>query len=217
MKLRWAEPAVSRLAAALARLLAATWRYRVHGWGRVQAARATGRPIVYVLWHSGLLPLIHSRRGEGVALLISRHRDGGYLAELCERWGYRIVRGSSQRGGAVGLLGLIRYLRDGTEVGTTPDGPRGPAEQLKPGVLVAAQHAHALVIAMGAQPSSAWWLRSWDRLCIPKPFATVDVSYGPPLEIEAGKEGLRRGMVAVEAALREVTYGRDGGRGTGDE
>ncbi len=90
---------------------------------------------------------------------------------------------------------------------------RWPAEQLKPGVLVAAQHARALVIAMGAQPSSAWWLRSWDRLCIPKPFATVDVSYSAPLEIAEGKEGLRRGIVAVEEALREVTHGRETGAG----
>jgi len=214
--LPWAEPLVARAAARCVRLLATTWRYRVAGWEHVQAARAARRPIVYVLWHSRLLPLIHSRRGEGVALLISRHRDGGYLADLCERWGYRIVRGSSRRGGATGLLGLIRYLREGTEVGTTPDGPRGPAERLKPGVLVAAQHARALVIAMGARASSAWWFQSWDRLCVPRPFATVDVMYSAPLEIAEGKEGLRRGVAAVERALNDVTYGGEEGRGTGD-
>ena len=213
MKPRWVEWVVARLAAAALRVLATTWHYRVHGWESVETARAAGRPIVYVLWHSRLLPLIHSRRGEGVALLISRHRDGGYLAELCERWGYRVVRGSSQRGGATGLLGLIRYLRAGTEVGTTPDGPRGPAERLKPGVLVAAQRARALVIAMGARASSAWWFQSWDRFCIPRPFATVDVMYGVPLEIVDGKDGLRRGIAEVERALNDVTYGGEAGRG----
>jgi lysophospholipid acyltransferase (LPLAT)-like uncharacterized protein len=217
VKLRWTEPVASRLATGLVRLLAATWRYDVRGWEHVQAARAAGRPIVYVLWHSRLLPLIHSRRGEGVALLISRHRDGGYLADLCERWGYEVVRGSSTRGGAAGLLGLIRYLQGGREVGTTPDGPRGPAEQLKPGALVAAQHASAVVIAMGARASSAWWFETWDRLCIPKPFATVQVDYSPPLAIEPGREGLRRGIIATEAALHQVTYGktREEGRGKG--
>jgi len=92
------------LLAALVRLLAATWRYRVEGWEHVAAARASGRPVIYVLWHSRILPLLYHRRDEGVALLISRHRDGGYLAELSERWGYRVVRGSSQRGGEAGLL-----------------------------------------------------------------------------------------------------------------
>ena len=82
------------LVAALVRLLAATWRYRVQGWEHVTAARASGRPVVYVLWHSRILPLLYHRRDERMALLISRHRDGSYLAELSERWGYRVVRGS---------------------------------------------------------------------------------------------------------------------------
>ena len=211
MRLEGGASVVVPAATALLRGLAATWRYDVDGWDHVVAARASGRPIVYVLWHSRLLPLIHSRRGEGVALLISRHRDGGYLADLCTRWGYQIVRGSSQRGGDVGLLGLIRYLRAGTEVGTTPDGPRGPAEELKPGILVAAQHAGAVVIAMGARVGRAWWFESWDRFCVPKPFAAVHVVYSSPLEVGPGKDGLRSAVGAVSAALRRVTYGEAGG------
>ena len=152
------------------RLLAATWRYRVQGWEYVQTARHAGRPIVYVLWHSRLLPLIHHRRGEGVALLISRNRDGGYLADLCERWGYNIVRGSSHRGGAVGLRGLIRYLEEGHGRDHARRAARtGGAGQA--GAVAAAQHAHALVIPMGARTATAWWIQSWDRFCIPRPFA----------------------------------------------
>src|SRR5207245_83138 len=135
------------------------------------------------------LPLLYSRRGEGMALLISRHRDGGHLTELSEWWGYRVVRGSSKRGGEAGLLGLVRHLRDGAEVALTPDGPRGPAERVKPGALAAAHHADALVIAAGARASSAWWLRSWDRFCVPKPFAAVEVVYSAPCTVGAGTAG----------------------------
>ena len=205
------------LVAALVRLLAATWRYRVQGWEHVTAARASGRPVVYVLWHSRILPLLYHRRDESLALLISRHRDGGYLAELSERWGYRVVRGSSQRGGDVGLLGLVRYLRQGGEVALTPDGPRGPAERMKPGALAAAQHANAVVIAAGARASSAWWVESWDRFCLPRPFAKVDIVYSAPFGVEEGKEALRRGMSVATRALQAVTYGgSDEGRERGD-
>jgi hypothetical protein len=41
-------------------------------------------------------------------------------------------------------------------------------------------------------------------MCIPKPFTTIDVTYAPPIEIAAGKEGLRRGMGAVSHSLHEV-------------
>ncbi len=202
-----AAPVAMRLAAALVGGLAATWRYRVRGWEHVEAARRSGRPVIYILWHSRILPLLYHRRGEGMALLISRHRDGGYLAALSERWGYRVVRGSSRRGGEVGLLGLVRHLRGGGEVALTPDGPRGPAERMKPGALVAAQQAGALVIAAGARAARAWRLRSWDRFCIPKPFARVEVVYSVPFAVAPGKDGLREALGAAERALGAVTHG----------
>ncbi len=115
----------------------------------------------------------------------------------------------------MGLLGLVRYLRLGGEVALTPDGPRGPAERMKPGALAAAQHANAMVIAAGARASSAWWIESWDRFCLPRPFARVEIVYSAPFAVEAGKQALRRGMTVAERALRDVTYGRDAGRGDG--
>jgi lysophospholipid acyltransferase (LPLAT)-like uncharacterized protein len=202
-----AEPLVTGLAAGAIGLLAATWRFRVRGWEHVVAARATGRPVIYILWHSRILPLLYHRRHEGMALLISRHRDGGYLADLSGRWGYRVVRGSSRRGGDVGLLGLVRYLRGGAEVALTPDGPQGPAERMKPGALAAAQHADALVIAAGARASSAWWIESWDRFCVPRPFARVDIVYSTPFGVAEGKPAMREGMRRAEHALHSVTYG----------
>lgn len=212
MKLGPAGPIVTALAASAVGLLAATWRFRIQGWEHVVAARATGRPVIYILWHSRILPLLFHRRDEGVALLISRHRDGGYLAELSGRWGYRVVRGSSRRGGEVGLLGLVRYLRQGAEVALTPDGPQGPAERMKPGALAAAQHAGALVIAAGARASSAWWIESWDRFCVPRPFARVDIVYSTSFGVEEGKDALRQGISVAEHALQRVTYGERAAR-----
>jgi lysophospholipid acyltransferase (LPLAT)-like uncharacterized protein len=204
MKLRWAEPIAARLGSSLVRALAATWRYRVTGYEYVRALRESRRPFVFVLWHSRILPLLYRHRGENVVMLISRHRDGGYLADLGAKWGYRSVRGSTKRGGEVGLLGIVRALEGGAEVAVTPDGPRGPAERVQPGAIAAAQHAGVPIVAVGARVASAWYLGSWDRMCIPKPFTTIELRYGPPFEIAPGKEGLRRGMDAVSRNLHEV-------------
>ena len=204
MKLRWAEPIATRIGSSLVRALAATWRYRVTGYEYVRALRESRRPFVFVLWHSRILPLLYRHRGEHVVMLISRHRDGGYLADLGAKWGYRSVRGSTKRGGEAGLLGIVRALEGGAEVAITPDGPRGPAERVQPGAIAAAQHAGVPIVAVGARVASAWYLGSWDRMCIPKPFATVALMYAPPVEIAAGKEGLRRGMEAVSRSLHEV-------------
>jgi len=205
VKPRWAEPLVAAAGLALVGLLARTWRYRLVHRERAQALYDARQPFIYVIWHNRILPLLYAHRDEAMVLLISRHRDGGYLADLAERLGYRFVRGSTQRGGDVGLLGIVRALKSGSVVAVTPDGPRGPAERVKPGVVAAAQHAGVPIIPGTARVSRAWRLSSWDRFCIPKPFATIDVVYGVPVEVSPGKEGLRAGMSAVEAALHAMS------------
>ena len=199
MKLRWAEPIAKTLGPPAIKTLAATWRIRESGLEQWKP------PFIFVLWHSRILPLLALHKREGVVLLISRHRDGEYLADLAQGWGYRSVRGSTQRGGEVGLLGIVRALQGGAVVAMTPDGPRGPRERVQPGAIAAAQHAGVPLIAVGARTASAWYLRSWDRMCLPKPFAAVDVRYSAPIRIGSGKDGLRQGIAVVERSLHAVT------------
>jgi lysophospholipid acyltransferase (LPLAT)-like uncharacterized protein len=205
VRLRWAEPFVAAVGFVLVGVLARTWRYRLVHREHAQALYDARRPFIFALWHNRILPLLYAHRNEGMVLLISRHRDAGYLATLAERWGYRFVRGSSRRGGEVGLLGVVRALKEGSVVAVTPDGPRGPAGRVKPGVVAAAQHAGVPIIPATARLSRAWSLASWDRFAIPKPFATIEVVYGVPLDVGSGKDGLRAGVSAVEAALQAMS------------
>ena len=204
MKLRWAEPILARIGAVGMRLLAATWRYRERGAEHYLAHAQS--PFIFVLWHSRILPLLWHHRGEGIVLLVSQHRDGQLLVDLATRWGYRAVRGSSRRGGAVGLLGIVRELQAGSRIAVTPDGPVGPPELVKPGAIAAAQRAGAPIIPIAARTSAAWWLRSWDRFCIPKPFARIEVVYGPAITVGPGREGVERGVAEVQRALQQVTH-----------
>lgn len=186
-------------------LLARSWRYETQGWEHVQGLRDARQAAVYLIWHGQLLPVTCRHRHEGVVVLVSRHRDGGYLATIAERWGYRVVRGSTRRGGAAGLLTIVRLLKEGREVALTPDGPRGPARRVQPGAVAAAQHAGVPVVPVAAVADHAWRLRSWDRFMVPKPFARVRVVYGEPIEVPPGGNGLRVGIEAVQRALDEVS------------
>jgi lysophospholipid acyltransferase (LPLAT)-like uncharacterized protein len=166
-----------RLGVLLVRLLAGSWRVRTIGREAVEALRAARQPIVFTLWHGQMLPLLWQHRGEGVAVLISEHRDGEIIARIACALGFRTVRGSTYRGADRALVGLVRELRAGHDVAVTPDGPRGPAYQFAPGALVAAQRAGAPVIAVGAAATRSWRLRSWDGFMIPKPFARITIAY----------------------------------------
>ena len=204
MKLTFAEPTLSRLGRRLLALLARTWRFHVSGAEPVSALLAQRRPYILALWHSGILPLLFSHRNRGIVLLISRHRDGGHLADLATDLGYSAVRGSTNRGGEVGLLGLIGALEAGNIVALTPDGPRGPAEQVQPGIVSAARHAGAPIVPIAARASAEWRLPTWDRMRIPKPFARVHIVFGTPIRVGPAKEDARRALGELERALQTL-------------
>ena len=141
-------------------------------------------PVIFVFWHGRLLPLIHIHRHQGTVVLVSEHRDGDYIAGLMHHFGFGTVRGSSTRGGVRGLKGLIRAARAGRDLAITPDGPRGPDRELKLGVLTVARMTGLPLVPVGVGITSAWRVRSWDGLLVPKPFSTVRVAYGRPTLVQ---------------------------------
>lgn len=169
----------------LIRALASTWRYRVVGDEVYRALSEEHRPFIFAFWHGQILPLLWLHRGQDVAVVISSHRDGEIVARIAERLGMRTIRGSSSRGAARALLGVVRELEGGGAVAMTPDGPRGPAQRFATGALVAAQRSGAPIIGIGVSARRGWRLRSWDRFLIPKPFAVVNVKYSAPTFVHA--------------------------------
>ncbi len=182
------ERRISRIAGAgvwLVRLLGSTWRYRVVNDAAFLTSRAKQEPVIFTLWHGQLLPLLYHHRRQGVSVLISEHGDGEIIARVAEDLGYRTVRGSTSRGAARALLGLVRELEQGRDLAITPDGPRGPAKSYAPGSLIVAQRSGRPIVPVAISVSSAWRLKSWDRFTVPRPFARITVAYGDPIFIDA--------------------------------
>ena len=167
----------------LLKTLAASWRIRLIHEDRWLEIYRAQRPHVFLLWHEALLPLLWQHRGQGVAIVVSEAREGQYLSDFAASLGYRSLPGSSTRGGARALLGAVRELQAGRAVAFTPDGPRGPRRELKPGVVAAAQRGGAVVIPIHAEADRAWRLHSWDHFMIPKPLTRVWIRYGRPFEV----------------------------------
>lgn len=204
MKLRIPPAAARAVAPPAMRLIAGSWRISTQHEERWRPLYEARRPIVYLLWHEVLLPLLWHHRRQDVVIVVSENRDGQYLSDFARILGYRSVRGSSSRGAARALLGAVRELQSGCSVAFTPDGPRGPRRELKPGVVAAAQRGAAVIVPVHARADRAWRLNSWDRFLIPKPGARVTVSYGRPFEVSPGEEGLAVGLVEAGVRLAEI-------------
>lgn len=190
------------------RALARTWRYRVVGAESLEKLRANNVPFIFSLWHGQLLPLLWHHHGERVAILVSEHRDGELIARLAKSIGYRLIRGSSSKGGERALLELAKELREGREVAVTPDGPRGPARSYAPGALIAAQRTGAPILPIAAHSNSAWRLSSWDGFMIPKPFAKITIAYGNATRVSAESSREAAAEAPVFQKLMEETEKR---------
>ncbi len=138
--------------------------------------------------------------------MISASRDGELLADAIKRFDYDVVRGSSSRLGASAILQLSQTLASGRDVVITPDGPRGPAYELGPGIVFLAQKSGAAVVPVNIEYSSCWRLKSWDRFILPRPFAKVHVIIGSPHHVElsdtpeqfeAERQRLQQAMMAL--------------------
>lgn len=192
------------------RLLGLTLRVR-RDEASVRELWARGTPIIYAVWHSRMLLLPWLYGGRRLRVLTSRSRDGELAARVATRFGLEVVRGSSSRGGADALRALVRSLRDGWGVVIVPDGPRGPREVVKPGVIALAAASGAAIVPVAVGASSDWRLRSWDEFRVPRPGARCVVVFGEPVRVDRQSERVNRQAMAkgLEQALHEVTARAD--------
>ena len=201
-----------RLAAGYLGLVHATGRWTLIGVDGMGAYVTRGRPIIACFWHGRMLMMIYAWRwAERRRMLISRHRDGQFIAGIIARFGVSTVVGSSSRGGTSAVRELLAILKAGESIGITPDGPRGPRMRAQMGAVRLAQLSGAPLfpVTFGVRPRRM--LSSWDRLVVVLPFTRGVVIYGEPIEVprNAGAEQLEGTRALLERRLNEITAEAD--------
>jgi lysophospholipid acyltransferase (LPLAT)-like uncharacterized protein len=140
-----------------------------------------GQPTIFVLWHNRLFMVAEIVRrfrvGHPVHGLVSASKDGAWLAAYYSVAGLGSVRGSSSRLGREAATALVATLRAGNDIGITPDGPRGPVYEMKPGATIVARRAQARVVLIGMDFESSWRLPSWDGFHLPRPFSRAHMRF----------------------------------------
>ncbi len=165
-----------------------TLKFEIHDRCGVTQPADPLPPVIFALWHNRIftMPPIWWRTGGNLrktVVLTSASKDGAILAKAMSVFGLGAVRGSSSRRAVAALIGMKRALQEGLDVCITPDGPRGPKYSFHPGVIKLAQSSGAAIIPIHLKFSSAWHLKTWDNLVIPKPFSRVTVVFDEKLII----------------------------------
>ncbi len=150
-----------------------------------------GGRVLLCTWHQHFFSAIRhfqNYRDYKPSLMISKSNDGELIAGVAERSGWHTVRGSSSKGGKEALRKMVDRLRQYGLAGHIVDGPRGPAGQVKAGVIQMAHAADAVIIPFYASADRAWYFNSWDNFFIPKPFARVNISFGAMIKFTPTKD-----------------------------
>lgn len=189
-------------------------RWRTIGRADRAYAILNEKPVVIVFWHGRQLmmlgfirKLVRAGLSRKFFMLSSRHVDGQTIARACGLAGVQTVFGSSSRGGAEALRSLAQMVEEGSHVGLTPDGPRGPARKAKLGAAKVSQITGAKIFPAAYSAERFWKFNSWDGMILPKPFSRGVWTIGEPIEVPEDVAGgeLKAYLSKIEDALNEVT------------
>lgn len=163
--------------------------------------------FIMACWHGELLMIPYAyfryRKKPKIKLVISEHFDGNLIAKIIAKFGGGAIRGSSTRGGAKALVESLKSIKNGYDIGITPDGPKGPRHTISDGIIVMAKKTNAKIALVRIKPTKYWQLNSWDKFVIPKPFGTIHYHISEPLDIkemefEEAREFLKEGFKNYE-------------------
>ena len=185
----------------LASVLGHSLRIHQYGVENLRLVQERGARL-YASFHGRMLIPVWLHRRQGITALISQSRDGEAVTRLVQHLGYNTVRGSSHRGGRDALRGMMEANRNGGVTAIMVDGPRGPREDPKLGVLAIARNAGVPILPILGAAYPNWELHSWDHFQIPKPFSHSVIGYGEPLEIPKSAKGEKLERLRIELKNR---------------
>lgn len=173
----------------------------------VEARKSGG--FIFALWHQRQVFFSYTHSNTNCHALISRSKDGDVIAKILSLFGLGTVRGSSSRSGSRAMFEMLSLIDRGDTIAITPDGPKGPKEQVKSGILFLALKSGKAIIPSANALSWHWKLKkSWDWFHVPMPFSRIYVAHGSPIFVTSEADFERAGL-ALELGLKRVTAEAD--------
>lgn len=190
----------------LLRLLIYTCRFEIEGLDRF-IKKASSGPCILVFWHNRLAIVAEFFNRHApqfiYAAFVSKSRDGEILSRLATSYrSGRVIR-VPHNARHQALKTAIESLKLKNEILLfTPDGPRGPLYQVKPGIIKAAQEGEAAIIPFSWKADRYWKLKTWDQFMLPKPFSKIQVTFGESIYFDKD-ENIQTAAKQLEKVLNQ--------------
>lgn len=164
-------------------VLCKTVRIESKNFDQLKSFMNSDKKFIVAFWHGTMLIPWYIFRGNSIAALVSKSKDGELLNRVLEKWGYDVVRGSSRDGGKIALETMTNKVSQNSSIAITPDGPTGPPFVMKAGTVIIAHRSGLPIFFVGVNCKNSIKLNSWDKFEIPKPFSKINCVFSDPVYI----------------------------------
>jgi len=189
------------------RALWITWRIRIYEPESMKISLRENKPMVLAHWHGHIPGVLYLLKRYRAAAIISTSKDGDFVDTMAKLLGAKTTRGSTTRGGASALKGMLRLAKSGWRPAIAIDGPKGPRHEAKPGVLEISRVLGAPIFPLGCAVDRSWvFHKAWDKTILPKPFARIQIVWGDPVPaVGRDQDGRDPDLArALEAAMQRA-------------
>ena len=163
-----------------------TNRIEIRGEKNLKKALNTRKPILFCCWHGRLIYASFglSRICRGLWAIASRHKDAEIMGRILQSWGYKLIRGSSNKGGKGVKKEMIKVFNSEIPyICITNDGPKGPSNIAKPGSITLAREHYAQILVITGTSKNYFEMKSWDKFRLPKPFGKIVINISEIMKI----------------------------------
>ncbi len=165
-----------------------TSSWKVKNENTVKKVLNKKQKVIVCFWHSKLLMTVFCWKYENeFKMLISAHRDGKIISNAVSYFGIKTISGSSRKNKISSLKEIMNQLQNNKVVGITPDGPKGPKEKIKDGLISLLKKTDAVILPLSYSAKIYLRLNTWDKFLLIFPFNKFVAVWGNPLKYNSKK------------------------------
>ena len=163
---------------------------------------------IFCCWHNRLFLGPHLLpRNRVINALQSSHSDGMITSLAFQYLGMKVILGSSKKGGMQAFRKMVKCIQSGESVAITPDGPKGPKEVVKEGIIKLAQITQKPIIPLVWSTNRYKVFNSWDNFVLPFPFSKGFYSFGNPIYVEKkmNEDEIKKATKNLQNEIKRLT------------
>ncbi len=163
------------------------------------------KSVIVCFWHNRLLmaPFCWKWQ-EDFKMLISGHADGRIISYAVSHMGIETITGSSRKQNISSLKEILSLIKNNYILGITPDGPKGPPEEVKEGLMSLLKKTKVTILPLAYSAKYKVKLNTWDNFFFVFPLNKFVVVWGNPFQFDQRKTS-KENKVVLENEIKRVS------------